>query len=101
GPLVQFPPSDAHGCQFPLIWSCQVCQIALSVPRANTTNPPGAFKLAAGSLVHPPPRDSHRGGKAVIRSVAVCVAGSIPSNRTLLALGAKNSKFGFKPNTPP
>jgi hypothetical protein len=43
---VHSPPRDSHGCQLPLIWSCHVCQIALSVHRANTTRPP-AFDLQA------------------------------------------------------
>ena len=35
---------------------CQMCQIALSVPRAKISKRPSAMALTAGPLASPPPR---------------------------------------------
>src|SRR5262245_1769586 len=86
----------AHQCnQSPLRVVCHRVQITLSLTCANTTNPLGAFNVAAGSLVSLPPIDSRWAHLPTDRPV-----GSVGSNvKDLIRLAAPGS-VGVTPQTP-
>src|SRR5260370_37994124 len=54
------PPRDAQPDHGPACGACcQMCQSALSRPRANTSSRPSVLSAATGSLVMPPPSEDH------------------------------------------
>src|SRR5258706_13107363 len=83
GSLVITPPRDSHPDQ-PLLGAvCQMCQSALSVPRAKTSIRPSALIVATGSLVIVPPRDSQPDQPLLGAVCQMCQsASSVPPAKT-------------------